>query len=688
MKRYTWLVLCALSLNLLVAQENNDKKENATQVTTKLAQLRESQNFQKSYRLLQELLALGDSALEAMLKMANDPTVSLEVKRLLTEGISQFKSEKALDFLKTAANAEDSWIRYHGISGLALLKKEQELVTAGLASPEAIVKESALRGLAHFEVTWEKTPNSVLEVLEAGHPQLISSALALLGKVKYSTTPDFLVSFNKLLKRDDLAFGAKIETLQTMARFPQEETINLFVNFFDKETYDQVGISQQERFWIQSTILSSFQEMADSSDTAKALLQKESVLGLLKKALAHEQALIRAKAYLLLFTLFSQEKELLKNGLKDSSPLVQAVCIQKLPAWGEQEAKPILISLTSTPLDPENQGNLVQSLTTLGMPEAEARQKLGQAQFDGKWYSKSKAEQLTRLQEEIQKAETLIVENKPPQVTFFTERGKFVFELFESSAKDAVWHFLNCVEKGYFDQYLIDDLNISYATLQLPSDLKMDYTVKGSVQLEPLEKGSLLMVADDDANFGGRRFRWYLESFEGFQNKTFTFIGKVVEGQNLLKELSIGDKIKAAKITRLPKAAKSAGQEVAYYQEFAKLSSEFFRQEGYKAYNEREDTLAERYWKKALELNSNDFKTHYLLCNYYYRNQDYKSAVEAFERFSQKLLQPQTFDTETQSDFKKIASFCTKMREKDEVTGSLRDRTLEVERRIQQFLGK
>ncbi|MEK7487179.1 MAG: hypothetical protein AABZ60_22850, partial [Planctomycetota bacterium] len=608
MKRF---ILCLFFFGVLWAQNNEEPKKEEkpdnSKIILKIQQLQDSTSAVKSYKLVDELVETGEGTIVEILKVLEKPDLKIEAQRFLMETVSRIKTEKALETLKKAANAEDPWVRYYGISGLAALKKEQDLVSAGLASPHAIVKEAALRGLSLFEITWEKTPNSVLEVLETGEPQLVASACFLLKKIRYSGVPDFLVSCSKLLKKDNLPLAIRIEILQTVAYFPQEEVVNLLINTFDKEQFETAPVNDNEKYWIKLTILNAFQKLAVQASLT--LLQKEPTLELLKKALLHEQPLFRAKAYSLIFTLFPQEKELLKKALEDSSPLVQAVGIQQISKWGEGEAKPLLVAMTQKSPDTENQNNLVQSLTLLGMKEEEVRKQLGQASVDGKWYSKNKADRLIRLEEEIKTTEVQIVEKSLPQTTFFTEQGKIVIELFEETSKDAVWHFLTCVQEGRFDNYLLDDINVSYLSLQLPAEFMMDYTVKGNVAKQPILKGALLMVADDDEDFGGRRFRLYVDDFANFQNKTFTFIGKVVEGFDILKGLSIGDRIKKAKITKLSRLVRDPLGNF-YFADYLKLRSDYFRNQAERAYNNtRDDLKAERLWKKAIELQPDDIES-------------------------------------------------------------------------------
>lgn len=674
-----WLVFGFIFVSVFWAQNEESK------ITLKLKQLQNNPSAVKeSYKLLDELIAEGEPAAIEMLKVLEKPNLKIEVQRYLMEALAQIKTEKALETFKKSASAEDMWIRSHGIAGLSALKKEQELVSAGLASPNAVVKEASLRGLSAFNITWEKTPNSVLEALESGDIQLIASACYLLKRVHYSGDPDFFVSCSNLLKKDNLPLELRLDVLQTVAHFPREEAINLMNNTFDREQSESLPLSDNEKYWLKLTILNLFHRLASQPNLT--LLQKESVLEVLKKATVSEQALLRAKAYSLIFTLFPQEKELLKKTLEDTSPLVQIVGIQQIPKWGEADAKPLLLALTKKSLDPESQNDLVQSLSLLGMKEEEVRGQLGQISVQGKWYPKHKAERLMRLEEEIQKSTTHVLENSLPQVTLYTEHGNLVIELFENEAKDAVWHFLTCVADGRLDNYLLEDMNVSYLTFQLPSEMLMDYTVKGKVVQQPIVKGMLLMVADEDEDFGGRRFRLYLDNFENFQNKTFTFIGKIVEGIDTLKELSIGDRVKKAKVTRLSRPAQDPALGGYYFSGYSKLKSDYFRTQAEKAYNAREDLKAERFWKKALELQPDDVDSLKRLFFYYFNTDDMKNTIETLERLARKLTPKALGEGNRREMLNRILTYCAKMRQEKDLNQAQKDRVSLLEQQLQALL--
>lgn len=176
MKVFYWFLLLHLSTFSFILwaqnQEQNPEGKQPDEVALEqrikhaLNQLQNSVTPRQAYLGQNSLIPLGEKAVPALLEAIKDPKVNIDLQLLLMETLSLLKSEKAVPFFKESAESSHPWIRYYALMGLASVQKEQETVENALTSPDLTVKEGALRALAGFKPTWEKTPQSVLEVLE------------------------------------------------------------------------------------------------------------------------------------------------------------------------------------------------------------------------------------------------------------------------------------------------------------------------------------------------------------------------------------------------------------------------------------------------------------------------------------------------------------------------------------------
>jgi peptidyl-prolyl cis-trans isomerase B (cyclophilin B) len=131
--------------------------------------------------------------------------------------------------------------------------------------------------------------------------------------------------------------------------------------------------------------------------------------------------------------------------------------------------------------------------------------------------------------------------------TIVTEKGRIKFELYEKEAPITTKNFIELAQKGFYDGLTFHRVEPGFVIQG--GDPKGDGT-GGSGKTIPLEinsslthkKGAVAMARSTDPNSASSQFYIVLEDAK-FLDKNYAIFGQVIEGQDVVEKITVGDKM-------------------------------------------------------------------------------------------------------------------------------------------------
>jgi peptidyl-prolyl cis-trans isomerase B (cyclophilin B) len=131
--------------------------------------------------------------------------------------------------------------------------------------------------------------------------------------------------------------------------------------------------------------------------------------------------------------------------------------------------------------------------------------------------------------------------------TIVTEKGTIKFELYEKEAPITTKNFIELAQNGFYDGLTFHRVEPGFVIQG--GDPEGDGT-GGSGKTIPLEiahdlthkKGAVAMARSNDPNSASSQFYICLEDAK-FLDKSYAIFGQVIEGQDVVEKIAIGDKM-------------------------------------------------------------------------------------------------------------------------------------------------
>jgi len=131
--------------------------------------------------------------------------------------------------------------------------------------------------------------------------------------------------------------------------------------------------------------------------------------------------------------------------------------------------------------------------------------------------------------------------------TIVTDKGTIKFELYEKEAPITTKNFIDLVQKGFYNGLTFHRVEPGFVIQG--GDPKGDGT-GGSEKTIPLEiapglthkKGAVGMARSNDPNSASSQFYICLEDAK-FLDKSYAVFGQVIEGQDVVEKITLGDKM-------------------------------------------------------------------------------------------------------------------------------------------------
>jgi len=131
--------------------------------------------------------------------------------------------------------------------------------------------------------------------------------------------------------------------------------------------------------------------------------------------------------------------------------------------------------------------------------------------------------------------------------TIVTDKGTIKFELYEKEAPITTKNFIELAQKGFYDGLTFHRVEPGFVIQG--GDPNGDGT-GGSEKTIPLEiapnlthkKGAVAMARSNDPNSASSQFYICLEDAK-FLDKNYAIFGQVIEGQDVVEKIAIGDKM-------------------------------------------------------------------------------------------------------------------------------------------------